>query len=57
MKKEEKSHSKKLFNRKEALQKIGVYGKYVAFTALSTYFILNPKEAQAASPETPGDGF
>ncbi|WP_348742960.1 hypothetical protein [Tenacibaculum sp. 190524A05c] len=43
--------------RKEALQKIGNYGKYTAITALGTYLILNPKKAQAASPEAPGDGF
>ncbi|WP_348745070.1 hypothetical protein [Tenacibaculum sp. 190524A05c] len=43
--------------RKEALQKIGDYGKYSALTALGTYLILNPKKAQAASPEAPGDGF
>ncbi|WP_165872155.1 hypothetical protein [Tenacibaculum sp. M341] len=44
-------------SRKEALQKIGNYGKYTALTALGTYLILNPKQAQAASPEAPGDGF
>lgn len=43
--------------RKEAIQKIGNYGKYTALTALGTYLILNPKKAQAASPEAPGDGF
>ena len=43
--------------RKEALKKIGNYGKYTALTALGTYLILNPKKAQAASPEAPGDGF
>lgn len=57
MKKEEKSHSKKILNRKEAIEKIGNYGKYTALTALGTYLILSPKKAQAASPETPGDGF
>jgi len=44
-------------SRKEALKKIGNYGKYTALTALGTYLILNPKKAQAASPEDPGDGF
>ncbi|WP_200799154.1 hypothetical protein [Tenacibaculum agarivorans] len=44
-------------NRKEALQKISKYGKYTALTALGTYLILNPKKAQAASPEPPGGGF
>lgn len=51
---------KKLNNnisRKDALKKIGNYGKYTALTALGTYLILNPKKAQAASPEVPGGGF
>lgn len=48
---------KEEITRKEALQKIGNYGKYTALTALGTYLILNPKKAQAASPEAPGDGF
>lgn len=43
--------------RKEALQKIGNYGKYTTLTALGTYLILNPKKAQASSPEDPGGGF
>jgi hypothetical protein len=43
--------------RKDALKKIGNYGKYTALTALGTYLILNPKKAQAASPENPGEGF
>jgi len=43
--------------RKEALKKIGNYGKYAALTALGTYLILNPQKAQAASPEDPGAGF
>jgi len=43
--------------RKEALKKIGSYGKYTALTALGTYMLLNPKKAQATSPEAPGDGF
>ena len=40
--------------RKEAIKKIGNYGKYAALTALGTYMILNPKKAQAQSPEDPG---
>ena len=28
--------------RKEAIKKIGNYGKYAALTALGTYMILNP---------------
>lgn len=35
--------------RKEALKKIGNYGKYSVLTALSTYMILIPQRAQAAS--------
>lgn len=47
----------KEITRKEALKKIGNYGKYTALTALGTYLILNPKRAQAQSPESPGTGF
>ena len=43
--------------RKEALGKIGNYGKYAALTALGTYMMLSPKKAQAASPLAPGAGF
>jgi hypothetical protein len=43
--------------RKEAIKKIGNYGKYAALTALGTYLILNPQKAQAQSPEAPGTGF
>ncbi|WP_170063284.1 hypothetical protein [Polaribacter porphyrae] len=43
--------------RKQAVKKIGNYGKYVALTALGTYLILNPQKAQASSPEAPGTGF
>ena len=45
-------------DRKEAIKKIGNYGKYAALTALGTYLILNPHKAQAASaPADPGSGF
>ncbi|MFY0604621.1 MAG: hypothetical protein JXQ93_11815 [Flavobacteriaceae bacterium] len=44
-------------SRKDALKKIGNYGKYTLLTALGTYILLNPKAAQAASPEDPGTGF
>ena len=44
-------------SRKDALKKIGDYGKYTALTAIGTYILLNPKKAQAASPEDPGTGF
>lgn len=43
--------------RKEAIKKIGNYGKYTALTALGTYMMLNPKTAQASSLEAPGTGF
>ena len=43
--------------RKEALKKIGNYGKYASLTALGTYMILNPQKAQAASPSPPGSGW
>lgn len=44
-------------SRKDAIRKIGNYGKYAALTALGTYIMLNPKRAQAASPSSPGEGF
>lgn len=47
----------KNINRKEALKKIGNYGKFTALTALGTYLLLNPKKAQAQSPGAPGEGF
>lgn len=46
--------------RKEALKRIGNFGKYTALTSLSTYMILNPKKAQAQSEilcEAPPSGF
>ena len=43
--------------RKEAIKKIGNYGKYAALTAIGTYLILNPKSAQAQTPAAPGTGF
>ena len=44
--------------RKDAIKKIGTYGKYAALTALGTYMVLNPQKAQAQSaPESPGSGF
>lgn len=45
--------SDKDITRKEALQKAG---KYAALTAATMLIILSPKEAQAASPPTPGWG-
>ncbi len=49
--------NKKLINRKEAVLKMGKYGKYTVLTAIGTYILLNPKKAQAQSPENPGEGF
>ncbi len=54
--KEQEKYTQEI-TRKEAIKKIGNYGKYAALTALGTYLILNPQKAQAASPEVPGDGF
>jgi hypothetical protein len=45
-------------SRKDALKKIGNFGKYTALTALGTYMILNPQKAQANSvPSDLGSGF
>lgn len=44
-------------NRKEAIKKIGNYGKYAALTALGTYMILNPQESQAQSAALDSPGF
>ena len=50
--------TKEDITRKEAIKKIGNYGKYAALTALGTYMILNPQKAQASStPANPGTGF
>jgi hypothetical protein len=55
--KNQKENNKEQISRKDALKKIGNYGKYAALTALGTYILLNPKKAQAASPDNPGEGF
>ena len=49
-------HTDGNITRKEAIKKIGNYGKYTALTAIGTYLLLNPKTAQARSPVSPGDG-
>ena len=55
---ENKSNNNTDITRKEAIKKIGNYGKYAALTALGTYLILNPQKAQAFSaPSDPGIGF
>ena len=56
--KNKKNSNKEEISRKDALKKIGNYGKYAALTAIGTYYtLLNPKKAQAQSPEDPGSGF
>jgi len=55
--KNNKKQEKAEIYRKEAISKIGNYGKYAALTALGTYLILNPQKAQASSPvDDPGSG-
>lgn len=54
MKDTNKTENSNNITRKEAISKIGNYGKYAALTALGTYLILNPKKAQAQSD--PGNG-
>lgn len=44
----------KKITREEAVKKLG---KYAAVTALGTFILLNPQQAQATSPATPGEGF
>ena len=44
MKKQIENNSQEI-TRKDALKKIGSYGKYAALTALGTYMILNPQES------------
>ncbi len=56
MKNQTKNNNHKI-SRKDALQKIGNYGKYAALTAIGTYILLNPKKAQASSPSNVGSGF
>ena len=57
MKKENKNSMKNTpsgITRKDAIKKMG---KYAALTAVGTFMILNPKEAQASSaPPGPGWG-
>ena len=55
--KKQKNNTSDSMTRKDAIKKIGNYGKYAALTALGTYLILNPQKAQAQSPTDPGDGF
>ena len=48
---------KEKISRKEAIQKIGKYGKFTALTAFGTFAILTPQMAQASSPDPVGGGF
>ena len=41
-------------DRSDAIKKMG---KYAALTAIGSLIFLSPKQAQAASPESPGTGF
>jgi hypothetical protein len=54
-----KIESNQDITRKDAIKKIGNYGKYAALTALGTYMILSPQKAQAQSvtPEGLGTGY
>lgn len=54
---ENRNQQSPIVSRKEAIKKLGNYGKYAALTALGTYMILSPQKAQATSPESPGTGF
>ena len=49
----EKEKNKENITRKEALKRMG---KYATLTAIGTFLILNPKQAQAGSQDTPPDG-
>jgi hypothetical protein len=45
-------------SRKDALKRMGNYGKYAALTAIGTYVMLSPQRAQASSvPSKPGPDF
>jgi len=56
MKNQNENNDQKI-SRKDAIHKIGNYGKYAALTAIGTYLLLSPKKAQASSPDDPGTGF
>ena len=55
--KNKKENKGQEISRKDALHKMGNYGKYAALTAVGTYLLLKPKEAQARSPASPGAVF
>lgn len=49
MKNQKQIEKENNISRKEAIKKIGNFGKYAALTSLGTYMILNPKKTQAQS--------
>ena len=56
--KNQRNKKQEEITRKEAIKKIGNYGKWTALTALGTYMILDPQKAQASSfPVNPGSDF
>jgi hypothetical protein len=53
-----KEQKQEKITRKEAIKKIGNYGKYTTLTALGTYIFLIPYQAQISSIlQEPGIGF
>ena len=54
MKNQNNKNEEQDISRKEAIKKMG---KYAALTALGTFIMLNPKKAQAQSPQNPGGGW
>lgn len=53
-----KEKKQEKITRKEAIKKIGDYGKYTTLTALGTYMFLVPYQTQITSMlEEPGIGF
>jgi len=52
-----KQDSPEEITRKEAIKKIGNYGKYAVLTALGTYMILNPQRPKQAHHQFKEMGF
>jgi len=53
---QQKEEQDKDITRKEALSKMGKYGKYAALTALGTYMILQPKKHRPIAQQMIPDG-
>ena len=53
----ETQDSNQKITRKEAINKIGNYGKYAALTALGTYMILNQKKHKLKAQKHLGQDF